>query len=169
MNIVNKIWNKSRKIILLLLIVLIAVGATLIYQLIKREEVAPPVSPTPPSTVEKEIVHLEFISVHPKPGNVQLANTRNAITVEFNKDVDVSSVIIQSSPKTNFKVIKHPDISFYGSIIIQPNTPWIEGTTYKIKILKGIKAAYEDLESKDDINIEYKVLPIELPNYDRPA
>lgn len=168
MNNTSSTKEKLKKLALILLLILITIGAFVIYQLLKKGEVST-TAPEPVPTEVEGVTPLKVLSIYPQQGDVQLADTRNSIVIEFDKDVDVSTIIVETSPELDFKFSNHPDINFYGSVIMQPLSPWKENTTYKINILKGVKALYDNSRLKEDIILEYNILPIELPNYDRPA
>ncbi len=171
----TQINKNRRKILVFLLLLSIGVGVFLINNFLTKKGGDSPqkITPTPqkitPTPEDVEFGKLDLISVYPHSGSVKLADTRNSITITFDKIVDVSTVVVKTNPELRLKIQLHPDPLHEGAIILQPYINWQKGVTYQIKILKGVKAQVEALELKDDINIEYKILPIELPNYDRPA
>lgn len=134
----------------------------------KKEPKATP-SPTftqPPSPTPRGI----FLSppvVFPEPGDVELGNTTNAISLFFETEISLSSVKVETPPRFEFEVKKLPD--FKNRIILSPKTKWKSGFVYKIKILKGVKSLDGLSVLDNEILMEYRILPVKPPSYTQPS
>ena len=158
---------RSRKILLvIIIIILFFLGiAVLIFSSKKSKQIGLP-GPLPTSTLEQAGA-LAVDGIYPSSGSVELAQTRNSISVFFETEVDPKSITVKSEPSLEFEIKTLKD--FPERIILEPRSPWVDKTVYKIKILKGVRSKDNSKELKNDIEIEYKILPVKPPKYDRPV
>jgi hypothetical protein len=112
---------------------------------------------------------LDLLYVSPKSGELELADTRNSITLAFNVPVDLSTINIITNPKIAFKKTIQPHEVYGEVVVLEPTTPWQNDTVYKIILKPDIKSIDRSYTSEEEIRLEYNIIPTELPNYDRPA
>lgn len=131
-------------------------------------------NPSPTSTPEPGIntltdpqYKLNIPDIHPKSGTVAMAQTRTSISLFFTKEIDPRSIKITTNPYIEFEVKTNPD--FPDRIILEPKTAWVEGSTYKITINKGLRTLIEGLTLQEDIKLEYKIIKAERPAYTKPS
>ncbi len=166
-NFILQIIQKRAKLLVFLIFL---ISLVLLITLLSNRPKESPTTSAPPTSASISIEYgdLPMPQIFPKSGKLNWGETKNAITLKFDKTINKSSVQISSQPPKNFKISTLPDD--LGRIIITPLTPWETGKTYKITIFKGIKTALQEpLMLKEDINLEYEILSPTRPNYDRPA
>ncbi len=157
-----KKFIQTRPGLITLFVVIILIGLLLLIFLIDKDEDE---IETPDLIPE---VSLEFVDTEPEQGTVQLSGTQNSIVVLFTEKVDPNTVKVSSIPQINFKILPHPDPTYYNSIILQPTEFW-KNEKYKITIKKGVTSVTDiPTTLEEDIILEFTAIPFSLPRYDRP-
>ena len=106
-----------------------------------------------------EIGVIKVKNIYPTNGIVEMANTKNSISVFLDARVDLETLQISSSPEIGFKpsvLVDHPT-----RLILTPKTQWKEDQIYKITIHRGLKNFDGSAELKEDVVMEFSVKPIE--------
>lgn len=156
-----KSWVLTHKLITTIIVLVIFSFVLFLYLQGKSKPGLPSVSPGPTAFV---VSRMTPPTVYPLPGEIQTAGTKNAINLSFSKAVDLSTVVITSEPSLEFKITTLAD--FPRTVVFYPKTSWVDGTTYKIKVQKGIMSLDGTERLNEDINLEYKIVPFPIPNYD---
>lgn len=160
-------WIKSHFFLSLFLFLTVVLFVFLIFY---KKEVSNRASKLPtitPTVIPLQIGALAVDRIYPSSGSVELAQTRNSISVFFETEVDPKSIIVRTEPSFEFEIKTLKD--FPKRVILEPLSPWVDKTVYQIKILKGVRSKDSSKELKEDIELEYKILPVKPPKYDRPV
>lgn len=161
--IINFIKGHKRLFIFLGVIFLIGLIVFVIIFLQSRKPKEEIGTTPPPATVEPFNQVLAPPQIFPRPGTVEMANTKNSISLNFSEVVETKSVKVSASPAIDFNVTSLPDAPL--RVILEPKTAWQNNTTYKIRILKGITATLTPATTDKDILIEYTTILPQNPRF----
>lgn len=126
-----------------------------------RATVEPAVRPTPRLTVNSSLEDLRVVSKFPKDEIAEVANTTNAISVSFNKDIDATSLAVSSSPDLKFNITVYKDKPKIA--LITPKTQWQINETYTITILAGATSVDKKSQLKANEILKYTIKPVPAP------
>lgn len=163
----EKIKNNKKKILILFALFLVVFLVLYFFSQSQKSQDTDGVIPTAtliPTPAEKQVLPLP--NIYPKQGEIPTANEKGAISLFFERHVDPDSIQIDSTPQIafNIKVLR----DFPKRIILEPQTPWQEGTIYIITLKKGINTLDQRYETKEEIRLEYTPVEPDLPSYTSP-
>lgn len=116
-----------------------------------------------PSPTSSTLIALTPPNVFPQSGDLEAAGTKISISLFFDTPIDPTSVRVEANPVLPFKASVLAD--YPNRIILVPQTPWIAGTKYTIKVLRGIKSSDGTKELRDDFIINYNVIDVPTPQF----
>ncbi len=100
--------------------------------------------------------------IYPNSVEVSNAGLRSSITLSFDENVYGHTVLVSSKPQVDFKIIIR-DID-RSTVLLEPSTPWVEGTKYEIVVAKGV-TSISGTKTNDNIVITFTSTKVEDPDY----
>ncbi len=120
-------------------------------------------SPTPDTTLNPKLYPLYATKISPAGGEIEYGNTTTGIFITFTQSVDRGTAVVEVAPETPVTVNVHPRDK--NTLVIEPNKPWVIGSTYKITLKAGLLSNLGTFQLKEDVTVEYRIKPLPTPEF----
>lgn len=117
-------------------------------------------------SINPSLANLTISGFVPPPGQIAVGGTTDPITVDFDQVVDLSTVVVESTPNMTFRISRH--LIKPNSVVLTPQSKWQTGNKYEITVREGTTSQAKISQLKSAVKVSFEITDFVFHDEDLP-